>query len=250
MVTEEDVYLLAQSDARIDKERAMRRKRLRRYLERLKTLQAQVLSRDQLLMKLGAARKEAGRAAAVVKVTVAKAADTATTGSLEFKLDRARLRRVRAREGRYLLRTNIGTAQPPEALWRFYIQLTEVEQAFKEIKNDLAVRPIYHQTESRIEAHIFVAFLAYCLQVTLKARLRPLAGGTTPREVLDKFKTLQMVDVVLPTDDGRKLTLSRYTQPEADHRMLLQQLRLQLPAQPPPRISADHIAAALTAPAL
>ena len=250
LVTEEDVYLLAHSDARIDKERGMRRKRFRRYLQRLQTLQAQQLSRDQLLMKLGAARKEAGRAAAVVKVTVAKAADTAATGSLEFKLDRARLRRVRAREGRYLLRTNIGTAQPPEALWRFYIQLTEVEQAFKELKNDLAVRPIYHQNESRIEAHIFVAFLAYCLQVTLKARLRPLAGGTTPREVLDKFKTLQMVDVVLPTDDGRELTLSRYTQPEADHRMLLQQLRLQLPVQPPPRISADHVAAALAAPAL
>jgi transposase len=242
LVTEEDVYLLAQSDARVHKERAMRRKRLRRYLQRLQALQAQVLSRDQLLMKLGAARKEAGRAAAVFKVTVAKAADTANTGSLEFKLDRARLRRVRAREGRYLLRTNLGSAQPPEALWRFYVQLTEVEQAFKELKNDLAVRPIYHRAEPRIEAHIFVAFLAYCLQATLKAKLRPLAGGTTPREVLEKFKTLQMVDVVLPTDDGRELTLSRYTQPEADHRMLLQQLRLQLPAQPPPRITANQAA--------
>jgi transposase len=242
LVSEEDVYLLAQSDARVHKERAMRRKRLRRYLQRLQALQAQVLGRDQLLMKLGAARKEAGRAAAVVKVTVAKAADTANTGSLEFKLDRARLRRVRAREGRYLLRTNLGTAQPPEALWRFYVQLTEVEQAFKEIKNDLAVRPIYHHAESRIEAHIFAAFLAYCLQATLKAKLRPLAGGTTPREVLEKFKTLQMVDVVLPTDDGRELTLSRYTQPEADHRMLLQQLRLQLPAQPPPRITTQQTA--------
>jgi len=250
LATEEDVYLLAQSDARIDKERGMRRKRLRRYIERLKTLQAQKLTRDQLLMKLGAARKQAGRAAAVVTVIVAQAADTTTTGSFEFRLDRSRLRRVRAREGRYLLRTNIGTAQPPEALWRFYTQLTEVEQAFKEIKNDLAVRPIYHQAESRIEAHIFVAFLAYCLQVTLKARLRALAGGTTPREVLEKFKTLQMVDVVLPTDDGRELTLSRYTQPEADHRMLLQQLRLHLPAQPPPRITAKHAAAAFAAPAL
>jgi transposase len=250
LVTEEDVYLLAQSNARIDKERGMRRKRLRRYLERLKALQAQKLTRDPLLMKLGAARKQAGRAAAVVTIIVAKAADTATTGSFEFKLDRSRLRRVRAREGRYLLRTNIGTAQPPEALWRFYTQLTEVEQAFKEIKNDLAVRPIYHQAESRIEAHIFVAFLAYCLQATLKARLRALAGGTTPREVLEKFKTLQMVDVVLPTDDGRELTLSRYTQPEADHRMLPQQLRLQLPAQPPPRITAKHAAAAFAEPAL
>ena len=122
-------------------------------------------------------------------------------------------------------------------MWTFYIQLTEVEQAFKEIKNDLAIRPIYHRTETRIEAHIFVAFLAYCLQVTLKAKLRTLAGGTTPREVLDKFKTMQMVDVQLPTTDGRELTLSRYTQPEPEHRMLLDQLRLSLPGQPPPKIT-------------
>jgi hypothetical protein len=114
----------------------------------------------------------------------------------------------------------------------------QVEQAFKEIKHDLAIRPIFHKTEPRIEAHIFVAFLAYCLQVTLKAKLRALAGGTTPREVLAKFKTMQMVDVHLPTTDGRELTLSRYTQPEAEHRMLLDQLRLSLPGQPPPKITA------------
>ena len=94
------------------------------------------------------------------------------------------LRQVRRREGRYLLRTNL-TAQQPEVLWTFYIQLTEVEQAFKEIKHDLAIRPIFHKTEARIEAHIFVAFLAYCLQVTLKAKLRAVAGGTTPRECRD-----------------------------------------------------------------
>jgi transposase len=80
----------------------------------------------------------------------------------------------------------------PERLWTFYIQLTEVEQAFKELKHDLAVRPIFHHDEGRIEAHIFVAFLAYCLQVTLKANLRPLASGITPREVIAKFKTIQI----------------------------------------------------------
>lgn len=82
-----------------------------------------------------------------------------------------------------------------------------------------------------------MAFLTYCLQVTLKAKLRPLASGTTPREVLAKFKTLRMVDVHLPTTDGRELTLSRYTQPEAEHRILLDQLRLSLPSQPPPKIT-------------
>jgi transposase len=200
LATEEDVYVLAQSDARIDKERGMRRKRLRRYVDRLQALQGQVLTRDQLLMKLGAARHEAGRAAQLVQVRIPKA--SAKTASLEFRLDRARLRQVRRREGRYLLRTNL-TAGAPEQLWTFYIQLTEVEQAFKELKHDLAVRPIFHHNENRIEAHIFVAFLAYCLQVTLKANLRPLAGGITPHEVIAKFKTMQMVDVCIPTTDGR-----------------------------------------------
>ncbi|MFN9676167.1 MAG: IS1634 family transposase, partial [Betaproteobacteria bacterium] len=216
----------------------MRRKRLRRYIERLKALQGQSLTRDRLLMKLGAAKHDAGRAANLVKVSLSK--EAATTASLELQLDRAKLRQVRRREGRYLLRTNL-TAHEPDALWTFYIQLTEVEQAFKEIKHDLAIRPIFHKTEERIEAHIFVAFLAYCLQVTLKAKLRPLAGGTTPHEVLDKFKTQQMVDVMLPTTDGRELTLSRYTQPEPDLRMLLTQLRLTLPGQPPPRITAGQV---------
>jgi transposase len=237
LATEEDVYVLAQSDARIDKERGMRRKRLRRYVDRLQALQTQVLTRDQLLMKLGAAKHEAGRAANLVQVTIPKA--SAKTASLEFKLDRAKLRQVRRREGRYLLRTNLG-AQEPERLWTFYIQLTEVEQAFKELKHDLAVRPIFHHSEERIEAHIFVAFLAYCLQVTLKANLRPLASGITPREVIAKFKTMQMVDVCIPTTDGRELMLPRYTQPEPEHRVLLQRLQLRLPEQPPPKITASQ----------
>jgi Transposase DDE domain len=240
----------------------MRRRRLRRYVDRLRELQAQTLSRDPLLMKLGAARHEAGRAAHLVQVTISeigaapakaaampKAVNRAKAGaakqvkpaaSLEFRLDRAKLRQVRRREGRYLLRTNLD-AQQPERLWAFYIQLTEVEQAFKELKHDLAVRPIFHRTEDRIEAHIFVAFLAYCLQVTLKANLRPLAGGLTPREVIAKFKSMQMVDVHIPTTDGRELLLSRYTQPQAEHRMLLQQLRLSLPEQPPPKITASQV---------
>jgi transposase len=244
LATDEDVYVLAQSDARIGKERGMRRKRLRRYIDRLQAIQGQSLTRDQLLMKLGAARHDAGRSANLVKVSIPKAATT--TASLEFTLDRQRLRQVRRREGRYLLRTNL-TAGEPTQLWTFYIQLTEVEQAFKEIKHDLAIRPIFHKTEERIEAHIFVAFLAYCLQVTLKAQLRQLAGGTTPRAVIEKFKTMQMVDVQLPTTDGRELTLSRYTQPEAEHRMLLEQLRLDLPRQPPPKITAAQVRATKTA---
>ena len=200
LATDEDVYVLALSTARVAKERAIRRKRLRRYLDRLKRLQGQVLKREQLLLKLGAAKHEAGRAAHLVKLTLPEGADA----TLQFRLDRDKLRQLRRREGRYLLRTNLG-AHDPSQLWSFYIQLTEVEQAFKELKHDLAVRPIYHQLEARIEAHIFVAFLAYCLQVTLKARLKPAACGLTPREVLTRFKRMQMVDVCLPTTDGRQL---------------------------------------------
>ena len=238
LATEEDIYVLAQSAARIDKERGMRRKRLRRYVDRLQALKSQRLTRDQLLMKLGAARHEAGRAANLIKVEIPKS--RTSKARFEFRLQRDKLRQVRRREGRYLLRTNLA-AQQPERLWTFYIQLTEVEQAFKELKHDLAVRPIFHQIEDRIEAHIFVAFLAYCLQVTLKAKLRSVAGGITPHEVIAKFSTMQMVDVCIPTTDGRELVLSRYTQPEAEHRMLLEQLRMALPQQPPPKITAKQV---------
>jgi hypothetical protein len=112
-----------------------------------------------------------------------------------------------------------------------------VEQVFQELKTDLAIRPIYHQLEQRIEAHIVVAFLAYCLQVTLKNRARALASGLSPRAVLDKFAALQMVDVHLPTTDGRHLILSRYTEPEPEQKLLLQQLGLHLPPQLPPRVT-------------
>ena len=237
---DEDTYVLAQSDKRIDKERAMRRRRLKRYVARLKQLQGQKLMRDELLKKVGAAEHDAGRAARLIELTLPGKNDAVTPQTFRFTLNQEKLRRVRRREGRYLLRTNL-TGHDPDQLWTFYVQLTEVEQAFKELKNDLAVRPIYHQLESRIEAHIFVAFLAYCLQVTLKAQLRRLATGLTPREVLDKFKTMQMVDVHVPTADGRELVLSRYTQPEPEHRMLLDLLRLNLPEQPPPKITAKQI---------
>ena len=121
--------------------------------------------------------------------------------------------------------------------------MVEIEQAFKELKGDLAIRPIYHQTDARIEAHIFVAFLAYCLQVTLKQRLRALAPGLTPRSVLEKMAAIQMVDMHLPTTDGRTVLLSRYTEPELDQLILLRQLKIDLPAQPSPRIASVDVAA-------
>lgn len=94
-----------------------------------------------------------------------------------FALDKVKLRALRRREGRYLLRSNL-TATDPAQLWEFYLQLTEVEAAFKELKSDLAVRSIFHQLETRIESHVFVAFIAYCVHVTLKQQLRVRAPGS------------------------------------------------------------------------
>ncbi|MPW22421.1 IS1634 family transposase [Paraburkholderia sp. CNPSo 3157] len=234
---ESETYVLAVSEQRIGKERGMRQRRLKRYVQRLKQLQEQSLTRDHLLMKVGAAKQDAGRAAGLIKLRLPQSHEVVTADTFRFELDRIKLREVRRREGRYLLRTNL-SGHDPAQLWTFYTQLTEVEQAFKELKHDLSIRPIYHSKEERIEAHIFVAFLAYCLQVTLKYQLKRAAPGLTPRAALDTFKTMQMVDVHLPTTDGRHLILSRYTQPEPEHRLLLDHLRLKLPAQPPPKITA------------
>ena len=232
-----ELYILAQSRARILKERGMRQRRLRKLWRRLHELRGQSLSRDELLLKLGAAKKEAGRAYHLVDIRLPQAGEAVTADTFAFELRRDRLRRARRREGRYLLRSNL-TGEDPATLWRYYMQLTEIEQAFKELKHDLAIRPVFHQREERIEAHIFVAFIAYCLHVTLKYLARPCAPGLTPRAILEKFSTLQMVDVHLPTADGRHLTLPRHTHPTPDHQLLLHQLKLRLPEQPLPRISA------------
>ena len=237
-----EVYVLAKSAGRVDKERAMRRRRLKKLWYRLQELQQQKLSRDQLLIKLGAAKKEAGRAYYLVDIQLPDKDQDVTAQTFTFSLKRKKLRLVRRREGRYLLRSNL-VAEEPAKLWQHYIQLTEIEQAFKELKSDLSIRPIYHQKDSRIEAHIFVAFQAYCLQVTLKQRLRALAPGLTPRAVLEKFAALQMVDVHLPTTDGRYLVLPRYTQPDKDQKILLSQLKLELPDQPPPKIYSQALGA-------
>ncbi len=119
------------------------------------------------------------------------------------------------------------------------MQLVQVEEAFKNLKGDLAIRPIHHQKEERIEAHIFVAFMAYAMHVTLRRHLRDLAPGLTPRSVLEKFGAVQMIDVHLPTTDGRTVIMSRYTQPEPELQVLLEQLRLSLPSQLPPRVTAN-----------
>src|ERR1700730_4921915 len=186
---DEELYVLAQSHDRVLKERAIRRRKLKRLWARLKEISTMELNRDELLMKLGAARAKGPAAWRLVDVEVASEG-----ASFSYALNRKKLRNVRRREGRYLLRTNL-SGKDPAQLWQLYIQLTEIEAAFKNLKDDLKLRPIHHQLIDRIEAHIFVAFLAYCLHVSLRARLKPLASGLTPRAILEKFVAIQMLDV-------------------------------------------------------
>jgi DDE family transposase len=226
-----ELYVFAESVDRVSKERAMRRRQLKWLWKRLRELAAMDVPREEMLMKLGAARARAPTAWRLVDIAMNN-----ESARFSYALNRQKLRRIRRREGRYLLRTNL-TENDPALLWQYYTQLVAVEEAFKNLKGDLAIRPIFHQEERRIEAHIFIAFLAYCLQITLQRRLHALAPGLTARSALEKFAAVQMIDVRLPTTDRRELLLTRYTQPEPELRLLIQQLKLELPPQPPPRIA-------------
>jgi transposase len=232
-----ELYVLAKSEGRRAKEIAMRRKRLARLLWKLRAMRRSCPPRDSLLMRMGSAKSEAGRAFGFVKIQLPKKDQEVTRETFTFQLEKAKLREAELRDGHYLLRTNL-VAEDPKVLWDRYMQLTQIEAAFKCLKSELGIRPIYHQLEHRVEAHILIAFLAYCLSVTLKHRLQEHAPGLTPRAVLEKLAAIQILDVCLPTTDGRQLLMPRYTEPEADLALLLHQLRIVLPQQPPPRISA------------
>jgi hypothetical protein len=235
LAEDNELYVYAESVDRVSKERAMRKRQLKWLWKRLRELAAMEIPREEMLMKLGAARARAPTAWRLVDIEMDK-----ESAMFIYTLNRQKLRRIRRREGRYLLRTNL-TENDPALLWQYYTQLVAVEEAFKNLKGDLAIRPVFHQGQRRIEAHIFIAFLAYCLQITLQRRLHALAPGLTARSALEKFAAVQMIDVHLPTTDGRELLLTRYTQPEPELRLLIQQLKLQLPPQPPPRIATGSV---------
>ena len=200
-------------------------------------------------MRVGAAKTDVGRACGFVKITLPGVGQAVTRETFTFHLDKTQLKEAELRDGHYLLRTNL-VAEDPAVLWDRYMQLTQIEAAFKCLKSELGIRPIYHQLEHRVDAHILVAFLAYCLTVTLKHRLQAYAPGLTPRAVLEKLAAMQMLDVSLPTTDGRRLVMPRYTEPEQEQALLLHHLKLVLPQQPPPRISASSPTSAAALPPL
>jgi hypothetical protein len=236
-----ELYVLAKSAGRRLKERAMRRKRLARLLWKLRAMRRTLPARDQLLMRIGAAKSEAGRAFGFVTMQIPNPNSPVTRRSFSFRLDKGKLQDAELRDGHYLLRSNL-TGGDPALLWTRYLQLTQIEAVFRSLKSDLGIRPVYHQLQHRAEAHILIAFLAYCLQVTLKNRLMIHAPGLTPSAVMDKLAAIQMIDVLIPTVDGRCLILPRYTQPEPEAKIVLEKLHLALPNQPPPRITAHPFA--------
>src|SRR5579864_3551784 len=243
---EGELYVLAKSQGRQAKETAMRRKRLARLVRKLRAMRKSLPKRDRLLLRIGAAKKEAGRAFGFVKIHLPAAGETVTRQSFSFQVDKTKLQATQQRDGHYLLRSNL-TSEDPAVLWTRYVQLTQIESVFRSLKSELGIRPIYHQLEHRAEAHVLIAFLAYGLQVTLKNRLMIHAPGLTASAVLEKLATIQMVEVWIPTVDGRWLVLPRHTQPEKDVQALLDQIHINLPPQPPPRIKAASVPQSRTA---
>jgi transposase len=237
---EGELYVLAKSRGRQAKENAMRRKRLARLLRRLRAMRKSLPKRDPLLLRIGAAKKEAGRAFGFVKIQLPEKDQEVTRSTFTFHTDKAKLKAAEQRDGHYLLRSNL-TGEDPAVLWTRYVQLTQIESVFRSLKSELGIRPIYHQLEHRADAHVLIAFLAYCLQVTLKNRLMIHAPGLTPASVFEKLSTIQMVEVWIPLLDSRWLVLPRHTQPEADVQALMEQIRITLPPQPPPRIKSSQL---------
>jgi len=236
---EGELYVLAKSAGRQAKETAMRRKRLARLFRKLRAMRRSLPSRDQLLMRLGAAKSAAGRAFQFVHLQVPGEEQEVTRETFQFRVDKKKLQAAEWRDGHYLLRSNL-TAGDPSVLWARYVQLTQIESVFRSLKSELGIRPIYHQLEHRADAHILIAFLAYCLQITLKQRLLLHAPGLTPTAVLEKLAEIQMIDIWIPTVDQRWLILPRYTQPSSDTKLLIEKLELELPSQPPPRLTAQE----------
>jgi transposase len=235
-----ELYVLAKSKDRRAKERAMRKHKLRKYLEGLEKLRKNCRSRDRLLERLGALKQQAGKSSKCVDLTIPSQGGRVTPENFSYTLNTEAYKKTILRDGMYLLRTN-STETEPDVIWRRYVLLTQVEAAFKSLKSDLAIRPVYHQLEHRVDAHIFVAFLAYCLMVTLRQKLSFGAPGLTARDVLDKLGTIKMIDVRIPTADGRMLEMRRYSQPEIEHRIILDKLKMDLPAQPPPKVYSRQL---------
>jgi transposase len=227
-----ETYVLCRSTARREKELAIRRRFSTRLEDRLRGLENRVArgrlkDRAKIERVLGRLQAAYANVADLYEMAVR---EEDGQPRLHWKLIEDRRAWRDAREGAYLLRTNL-VGQTVEELWTKYIQLTEAEAAFRALKSELAVRPVFHQLERRAKAHLMVAFLGYALWVTLKHLLRGRGTDLTPARALALLATLQSADIILPTTDGREIRLRRVTQPTPEQQRLLDQLEITIPTQ-------------------
>ena len=233
-----ETFVLACSVARAKKEAAMRARQVRGLMRDLICLRRSIRrgtiqQPDKILMRIGRLQERWPRAWPYLQVRW-------QVGRLSWHWDRPAMRLAALRDGAYLLRTNLAE-RTPAALWKMYVQLTEVESVFRALKTDLAIRPIWHWVGPRVDAHVMVAFLGYCLWVCLKYKLKTVAPSLTPWQLLDQFGRIVQVEVWFKLRAGGAICLPRVTQPEPAQALLLHQLGWQLPQQPPPRIYTDQV---------
>jgi transposase len=240
----EETYILCRTAGRKEKEKAIRSRFSNRMEAALQELDKAIVTgrlkdRNKMERRLG---KIQARHPQVNDLYDLDLRDTAEGVRLFWQMKEDRRNWREAREGAYLLRTNL-TAETAEELWSKYMQLTEAEASFRALKSELSVRPLFHQLEPRVKAHILVAFLGYALWVTLKHLLKrrpPVepkqsasgvdnAQSMTPMRAIALLSTLQSADIVLPTTDGREIRLRRITEPTAEQKSLLRQLGITLP---------------------
>jgi transposase len=240
----EETYILCRTDGRQEKEKAIRNRFSSSMEKALQGLQKTIArgrlkDRNKMERRLG---KIQARHPSVNDLYDVSLRDTAEGVRLFWQMKEERKNWREAREGAYLLRTNL-QAETADDLWSKYMQLTEAEASFRALKSELSIRPLFHQLEPRVKAHVMVAFLGYALWVTLKHLLKrraamvptPSASGVenvqpfSPMRALSLLSTLQSADIVLPTTDGREIRLRRITEPTAEQKSLLQQLGLPLP---------------------
>lgn len=238
-----EVFVLARSHNRAAKETAIRKRPLVGLQGSLRRL-ALLLSKGRLKSARKADRRlgrlEERYSSVWPYLEHAEIVETSDGLRLQWRWSKERLRHIRLRDGAYLLRSNLEPLDP-DLLWRQYIQLTDVEEAFRCLKSELSIRPIWHRTQARVEAHIMIAFLGYCLWVLLKQKLKQIAGSLTPARALESLHQILMVEVWFDLRDGRKLCLPRITQPEKEQALILHHLGWSLPEQPPPRVYAQQL---------
>jgi transposase len=233
----EETYILCRSTARQQKEQAIRSRFSQRMERALSALQKRVSDgklrdRNKIERQLGAIQARHPQVADLYELQVIEHQGQL---QLDWKLRPERRTWQQVREGAYLLRTNLPPSDP-EQLWKSYIQLTEAEAAFRALKSELAIRPIFHQLERRTKAHVLVAFLGYAMWVTLKHLLKAKQSPLSPARALATAATLHSADIVLPTTDGRQIRLRRVTSPTAEQQTLFQQLGITIPE----RLSLDQ----------